>query len=96
MAAKTVFKRGARENADAVKALFAENIDLAERSVCGVELVILFAKRIRKAVDFFEPYADFKLFLFLAEFEEFLSLFALCFKRADTVFKLSENIEKTD
>ena len=37
MTAKTVFKRGARENADAVKALFAENIDLAERSVCGVD-----------------------------------------------------------
>lgn len=33
----TRFRRGTRENADAVKALFAENTDLSERSVTGAD-----------------------------------------------------------
>ena len=37
MAEQTRFRRDARANADAVKALFAENTDLTERRVCGAD-----------------------------------------------------------
>lgn len=58
--------------------------------------MLLHAKFVCEFIDLTEPNADFKSFLFITEFKEFLCLFALSFKRTDTAFKLAENIKKSD
>ena len=76
--------------------IFKFCIALLVRNICGVDFVLLHAKFVCEFIDFTEPNADFKSFLFITEFKEFLCLFALSFKRTDTAFKLAENIKKSD